>query len=114
MQSNCRQGPPLGWPLARRLPRPTQPWYAQSVLGQKWVEVSTWRRRPRVGTMCGGGGAGGCGCGAPLCSQASQGRVWGGVFVEGGHTASDAVDWKNAACEHSLPQRVRYVGCHAS
>ena len=50
---------------------------------------------------------------ARMLSQAA-GRVWGGVFVEGGHTASDAVDWKNAACEHSLPQRVRSVGCHAS
>ena len=39
---------------------------------------------------------------------------WCGVFVEGRHTASGAVDWKNAACEHSLPQRVRSVGCHAS
>jgi hypothetical protein len=39
---------------------------------------------------------------------------WCGAFVEGGHTASVAVDWKNAACEHSLPHRVRYVGGHAS
>src|SRR5262249_6010104 len=23
--TSCRQGPPLGWPLARRLPQPTQP-----------------------------------------------------------------------------------------
>src|SRR5207245_5288480 len=70
--SSCRQGPPLGWPLARRLPHPTQPRYRQSGLGQKWVEVSTWRRRPRVGTRRGGGAEGACGRRAGACSQASQ------------------------------------------
>ena len=34
------QQPPVGWPLARRLPQPTQPRYAQAGLGQKWCEVS--------------------------------------------------------------------------
>jgi len=29
MYSSCRQGPPLGWPLARRVPQPTQPRWAQ-------------------------------------------------------------------------------------
>jgi len=48
-----------------------------------------------------------------MLSQAA-GRVRCEVFVEGRHTASGAVDWKHAACEHSLPQRVRYVGGHAS
>src|SRR5215510_6056811 len=72
MQSSCRQGPPLGWPLARRLPQPTQPRYVQSGFGQKWVEVSTWRRRPRVGMMRGGGAEGACGRRPLACSQASQ------------------------------------------
>src|SRR5437870_241394 len=44
----------------------------------------------------------------------AAGRVRCGVFVEGGHPAAGAVDWKHTACEHSLPQRVRSVGCHAS
>ena len=44
----------------------------------------------------------------------AAGRVRCGGFVEGGHTAAVAVDWRHAACEHSLPQRVRYVGGHAS
>src|SRR5262252_609976 len=74
MQSNCRQGPPLGWPLARRLPQPTQPREAQSGFGQKCVEVSTWRRRPRVLTIRGGGAQGVWGRGALTCAQASQ---WG-------------------------------------
>jgi hypothetical protein len=34
--------------------------------------VSTWRRRPREGTIRGGGDAGGCGEGALLCAQTSQ------------------------------------------
>jgi hypothetical protein len=65
-------GPPLGWPLARRLPQPTQPRYAQAGFGQKWVEVSTWRRRPRVGMMRGGGVRGASEWGALACAQASQ------------------------------------------
>src|SRR6266853_377533 len=75
MHSSCRHGPPLGWPLARRLPQPTQPREAQSGFGQKCIEVSTWRRRPREGTMRGGGHAGGCGRGSVLCAQASQGGL---------------------------------------
>src|SRR4029453_8083368 len=38
------------------------------------MEVSTWRRRPRVMTMRGGGAEGGCGREALTCAQASQ---WG-------------------------------------
>src|SRR2546428_14174112 len=103
MHSSCRQGPPLGWPLARRLPQPTQPRYAQSGLGQKCVEVSTWRRRPRVMTMRGGGAEVACGQGSLTCAQASQcglvvspakdcGSRWrlgsgGGGSSGGGHTA---------------------------
>src|SRR6266446_8570257 len=72
VQCSWRQGPPLGCPLALILPSPTQPRYAQSGWGQKCDDVSTWRGRPRVGTMRGGGAAGACGRGAGACAQASQ------------------------------------------
>src|SRR6266849_11021748 len=72
MHSSSRQGPPLGWPLARRLPQPTQPREAQCGWGQKCDDVSTWRGRPRVGTMRGGGQPGGWGTCSWACSQASQ------------------------------------------
>ena len=55
---DTQQLPPLGWPLARRFPQPTSPWHRPSGLGQKWLEMSTWRRRPRV--MARRGGAMGC------------------------------------------------------
>ena len=48
-----------------------------------------------------------------MLSQAA-GRVRCGVFVEGGHTAAVAVDWRHAACKHSLPHRRRHVGSHAT
>src|SRR5207253_10853831 len=35
VQEHCRQGPPLGCPLARRLPSPTQPRAAQVGCGQQ-------------------------------------------------------------------------------
>src|SRR5262249_9807601 len=76
VQYSWRQGPPWGWPLARRLPQPTQPREAQSRWGQKWREVSIWRRRPRVGTIRGGGAAGACGRESGACSQASQWGLW--------------------------------------
>src|SRR5712691_9753120 len=75
--SSCRQGPPLGWPWARRFPQATQPRYAQSGFGQKCVEVSTWRFRPRVEVIRGGGVAGAVTVGADsACSHATHWGVW--------------------------------------
>src|SRR5499433_2380979 len=116
VQYSCRQGPPLGWPLARRLPQPTQPRYVQSELGQKWVEVSTWRRRPRVGTRRGGGVEGACGHGAVPCSQVSQGGLvvkpakglcsrwrfgFGGVGSDGGGHVAGSLGHAHWSMTHS-------------
>src|SRR5213080_4208682 len=76
MHSSWRQRPPAGWPLARIFPQPVQPRYRQSRFGQKCMEVSTWRRRPRVGTIRGGGAEETGRRGSVVCAQASQGGFW--------------------------------------
>src|SRR5262245_48133385 len=42
---------------------------------ERGVEVSIWRRRPRVGTRRGGGAEGACGRESIACGQASQGGL---------------------------------------
>src|SRR2546430_6313188 len=65
----------VGSPLALRLPSPTQPQEAQVGCGQKCPEVSTWRGRPRVETLRGGGQPGGWGSCSWACSQEAQGGL---------------------------------------
>src|SRR5262249_47590406 len=48
----------------------------QSGAGQKWVWVSTVRRRPRVQVRRGGGEPGALGRESAPCSQASQSGLW--------------------------------------
>jgi hypothetical protein len=68
---------PLGWPLAPPVPRPTQPWETQRGWGQKWNEVATTRRRPRVEIICGGGAEGDDTTGVlRACPQSAPGGLW--------------------------------------
>ena len=67
---------PIGMAVGADIPPSRPPPVPAIRVWTDMVAVSTWRRRPRVGTIRGGGAEGACGQESVACSQVSQWGLW--------------------------------------